>query len=102
MAVNVDERVRIAHLINPVRFPGDADLAVTQPLTFESIRRAAAQANAVAQIDLLTTQYPEDHDVIPAFFTRTPDLDRCVADLHPFSVHRKLPLIADLLARLYD
>jgi hypothetical protein len=80
----------------------DADLAHTQPLTFESMRRAAEQASSVARIDLLTAQYPEDHEIIPPFFTRAPDLDRSVADVHRFSIPRKLPLLADLLDRLYE
>ena len=94
-------RIHIAHLINPVRFPGESELTHTQPLTFESMRRAAEQAEAVARVDLLTTQYPEDHEIIPPFFTRTPDLERSVADVHSFTVRRKLPLIGDLVERLY-
>jgi hypothetical protein len=92
--------VHIAHLINPVRFPVDPALAQTQGLTFESMRLAAAQA-APARVELLTTQYPEDHEIIPASFTKTPDLERSVADLHSFTVPRKLPLLADLIDRLY-
>lgn len=98
----MNEKVHIAHLINPVRSPVAEELTYTQPLTFESMRRAASQAETVARIDLLTAQYPEDHAIIPNFFTRTADLVRCVADVHSFSVRRKLPLIADLLDRLYN
>src|SRR5271167_1997215 len=93
----MDDRLHIAHLVNPVRSPVDSDLTYAQPLTFESMRRAAEQAQDVARIDLLTAQYPDDHAIIPPYFTRTRDLDRCVADLHPFTVYRKLPLIADLV-----
>ncbi len=98
----MNDRLHIAHLVNPVRSPVEAELTYAQPLTFESMRRAAEQAEDVARIDLLTAQFPEDHEVIPPFFTRTPDLDRCVADLYPFTVYRKLPLIADLVERLYS
>lgn len=97
----MDHRLHIAHLVNPVCSPIDRDLAHAQPLTFESMRRSAEEAKDVARIDLLTAQYSEDHKIIPPYFTRTPDLDRCVADLHPFTVYRKLPLIADLVQRLY-
>jgi hypothetical protein len=93
--------VHVAHLVNPVRSPVDTALAHTQPLTFESMRLAAERAHGLAQVELLTTQYPEDHGIIPRFFRRTPDLERCVADLREFSVYRKLPLLADLLERLY-
>lgn len=65
------------------------------------MRRAAAQAEHVARVDLLTAQFAEDHEIIPGFFQRTPDLERSVADVHPFSVRRQLPLLADLLERLY-
>ncbi len=99
---SMPERLHIAHLVNPVRSPVDGDLTYAQPLTFESMRHAAEQARDVARIELLTTQYPEDHGIIPPYFARTSDLERCVADLHPFTVYRKLPLVADLVERLYS
>jgi hypothetical protein len=98
----MDEPVHIAHLINPVRFPLESALAQTQRLTFESMRLAAAQAGPDVRVDLLTTQYTEDHEIIPEFFTRTPDLDRSVTDLHLFTIGRKLPLLCDLIGRLYS
>ena len=55
----------------------------------------------MARIDLLTAQYPEDRVIIPPLFTQTNDLERSVADLGSFSVNRKLPLIGDLIERLY-
>ena len=96
------DKIHIAHLINPVRSLVDRELAHKQALTFESMRHASIQAEAVARIDLLTTQSPEDHEISPPFFTRTPDLDRSVADVRAFSVPRKLPLLCDLVARLYS
>ncbi len=96
------ERIHLAHLINPVRAPVDAALAETEPLTFESMRHAAAAARDVARVDLLTAQFREDHDVIPPYFSRTRDLERSVADLHGFSVRRKLPLLRDLMDRLHE
>jgi hypothetical protein len=98
----MDERIHIAHLVNPVRFPVAGELTDTQPLTFESMRRAAERAAREVRVELLTTQYPEDHAIIPEFFRRTPDLTRSVADVHPFTVKRKLPLACDLLERLYN
>ena len=95
------DKVHIAHLINPVRSPLDGDFADIQPLTFESMRRAAEQADAAARIDLLTTQYPEDRGIVPAYFTKTPDLERSAADMGHFTVRRKLPLLCDLVDRLY-
>jgi hypothetical protein len=97
----MSEPVHIAHLVNPVRAPIDARLAGAQLLTFESMRQAAAAASPAVRVDLLTTQYPEDHSIIPLWFSKTPDLARSVADEHRFTVHRKLPILADLLDRLY-
>jgi len=97
----MDDRIHIAHLINPVRSPVAHELSHAQPLTFESMRHAADEAEDVARVELLSTQFPEDHEIIPPFFTRTRDLDRSVADMHRFSVRRKLPMIGDLVERLY-
>lgn len=96
------EQVHIAHLINPARFPAESDLAVTQPLTFESMRIAAAEAGHDVRVDLLSAQFPEDHAIIPPFFTTTRDLTRSAADLNAFAIRRKLPLLCDLVERLYS
>jgi hypothetical protein len=93
--------VHIAHLVNPVRCPGDPALADTQQLTFESMRCAAQGAGDGVRVELLTAQYPEDHPVIPDYFRRTPDLEQSAADLFPCSAPRKLPLLRDLLDRLF-
>jgi hypothetical protein len=93
--------IHIAHLVNPVRCPAAAELTHTQPLTFESMRRAAERAGSELRVELLTTQYPQDHPVIPPYFRRTADLTRSAADMHSFTVRRELPLACDLLARLY-
>lgn len=98
----MSEILHIAHLVNPVGRPADDDLAATQFITYESMRRAAAAAAGVARVDLLTTQYPEDASVVPPDFRRTPDLERSVADVHAFRRPRKLPLLCDLVGRLYS
>jgi hypothetical protein len=98
----MEEEIHLAHLVNPVRFPVERDLAVAQPLTFESMRIAAAEAGPDVQVDLLSTQFPEDHEIIPPFFTKTPDLTRSAADCGSFTTLRKLPLLCDLLDRLYS
>jgi hypothetical protein len=96
------DKVHIAHLINPVASTGGGDFIDLQPLTFESMRAAAERAASIARVDLLTAQYAEDHEIIPAYFTRTPDLERSAADMADFTVRRKLPLLCDLVERLYN
>jgi len=92
--------MRIAHLINPVKVGPTSDLYSAQPITFESMRRAKEVARGQVEVRLLTTQYPEDHEIIPDFFEKTPDLERSVLDLDSFSPERKLPLIHDVIDRL--
>jgi hypothetical protein len=52
-------------------------------------------------VDLVTAQFPEDHDIIPNYFIQTPDLEQSAADFGEFSRPKKLPLLRDLLHRLY-
>lgn len=89
--------LHLAHIINPVNAPEGTELHTAQPLVFESMRRAAGQAKNIANIELLSTQYPEDHAIIPEYFTVLPDLERSVLDVGQFNKQKKLPLIADIL-----
>jgi hypothetical protein len=89
----------IHHIINPVKVGPQSDLYEAQPVTFESMRRAAEYAAPACKVRLLSTQYPEDHEIIPEWFVKTPDLTRSVLDMGTFKLQRKLPLVADLLER---
>jgi hypothetical protein len=92
----------IAHIVNPVRVDPSSDLWVAQPVTFASMRRAAAEVEGTLDVSLFSTQYPEDHSVIPDFVEKTSDLDRSVLDFRSFAKQRKLPLLQDVLGRLYE
>ena len=63
--------------------------------------RAIAEAQGI-KIDLLTAQFAEDREIIPDYFRQTPDLERSAADFGTFTRVRKLPLLRDLIARLYE
>ena len=91
----------IAHIVNPVRVSEDSDLFIAQPVTFEAMRRAREYAQATCEVRLLTTQYPRDQDIVPEGFQPLADLDRSVLDIGAFRVPRKLPLVRDILDRLY-
>lgn len=93
---------KLAHIINPVAVKESSDLFIAQPVTFESLRVAKQFADSAVEVSQYTAQYPEDHSIIPDSFVRTSDLDRSVLDLGAFQVPRKLPLIGDILGRLYD
>ncbi len=93
---------RIAHIINPVNVKTSSDLVTAQPITFETIRLAKEFARTRVDVRLLSAQYPEDSPFVPQGFTLTPDLDRSIIDYGQFEVRRKLPLIQDILDRLYE
>lgn len=94
--------IRIAHVINPVKVNEASDLYAAQPITFETMRIAREFAAGKAEVELLTVQYPEDHEIIPSFFRKLPDLKRSVLDIRSFHSRRKYPLIKDILAAAYE
>lgn len=97
-----DKRPTFAHIINPVIVGPQSDLYIAQPITFESMRRAKAAAAPGIEVELYTAQYSEDRDLVPHDFTMTSDLERSVMDFGRFVETKKLPLIRDILDRLYE
>lgn len=91
----------LAHIVNPVIVPESSDLFLAQPITFETMRRARAAARDVADVVLLSAQFPEDRALVPDDFVPTPDLERSALDLAEFKIPRKLPLVKDILDRAY-
>jgi hypothetical protein len=91
----------LAHIVNPVYVPPTSRFYFIQKVTYESMRVAREYALPALEVDLFSAQYPEDHSVLPAGFHQTPDLDRSVLDLGKFSPPRKLPLLSDIIQRLY-
>jgi hypothetical protein len=94
--------MKLAHIINPVKVGPNSDLYLAQPVTFETMRRAKSFAHNRIQVDLYTTQYPEDHEILPQDFTVLPDLERSVLDVAQFEFKRKVPILNDILQCLYD
>lgn len=93
---------RFAHIINPVMVDSQSDLFIAQPVTFESMRIAREAAAPGISVELFSAQYPEDHTLLPDYFTVTPDLTRSVMDFGQFGKTKKLPLIKDILDCLYE
>jgi len=91
--------IRITHIINPVKVSPKSDLFVAQPVTFETMRRAKEFAKKDVDVNLLSTCYEEDTDIIPEYFAQTENLDRSILDFDDFTVKRKLPLLRDILDR---
>jgi hypothetical protein len=93
---------KIAHIINPFLVDKASDLFIAQPITLETMKVAKKFSRGQVEVDLFTAQYPEDRALVPEGFRLTPDLDRSVLDLGSFQKKRKLPLLADILDRLYE
>lgn len=94
--------LRIAHLVNPFEAPLSSELSWAQPLTYETMRVARRFAGGEVEVSLLSAQYPEDRPVVPEGFTPTPDLTQSVLDLGTFQERRKLPLLSEVVERLYS
>ena len=92
----------IAHIINSVVVPKNSDLFVAQPITFETMRIARDFAAPSVKVSLFSAQYPEDRPLVPNYLTMTQDLDRSILDVAKKAGRRKLPLIKDILDRLYE
>jgi hypothetical protein len=90
------------HILNPVNVSEKSDLHVAQPITFASVQKALEYSRGKVEVEVLTTQYPEDRAVIPEFCRVLPDLERSVLDTGRFSKPRKLPLIGDILLRAWQ
>lgn len=94
--------LRLAHIINPFVVDRQSDLFLAQPITFETIIRAKKFVREEISVELCSAQYLEDRGIIPPDFAKTEDLNRSVGDVAYFSKERKLPLLNDILERLYS
>ncbi len=93
---------KFAHIINPIKVPQTSDLYVAQPITFETMRNAQLFASGKVEVSLFTAQYVEDMSIVPQGFCRTSNLDRSILDFGKFHHIRKLPLLRDILDRVYE
>ncbi|HRO74818.1 MAG TPA: hypothetical protein PLP27_01570 [Crocinitomicaceae bacterium] len=61
-----------------------------------------AQKFASTNVQIVTTQFDEDKEIIPKEFTQLSNLTRSVLDVNAQLEKRKLPLIGDILAKLKE
>jgi hypothetical protein len=94
--------LKFAHIINPVIVGVDSDLFIAQPITFETMRLAKEYSSQVCDVELFATTFPEDSDIVPLYFSKTVNLERSILDIGVFKIKRKLPLLKDILDRLYE
>jgi hypothetical protein len=94
--------MRLAHIVQAVLVSPKSDLHVAQPVTFESMRAARTFATGIVEVELFAANFPEAQPVVPEDFTRTETLDRSVLDFGKFRKPIKMPLVRDILDRLYE
>jgi len=94
--------LKIAHIINPLIVDESSDLYVAQPITFETMKRAKESAKNKVDVELFVAFYPEDKGIVPDYFKKTKPLDQSILDIGKFDHKKKLPLIKDILDRLYE
>ncbi|MCX6583932.1 MAG: hypothetical protein NT166_27465 [Candidatus Aminicenantes bacterium] len=93
----------IAHIINPVIVANTSDLSIAQPITFETMHLAREFAGNRVNVELYAVQYFDEERIpLPGSFIRTCDLSRSVPDVGVFLKKKNLPLIKDILDRLYE
>lgn len=97
-----DQILKFAHIINPVKVSNGSDLSIAQPVTFASMNNAALASKDTLDVQLYTTCYPEDVEIIPDYFQKARMLHRSVLDLGKFNKKRKLPILKDILQILFD
>lgn len=96
--------ITIAHIVNPVKKGPDSDLYTAQPVTFETMKRARefTRENEKVAVDQFAAYFPEDEEMVPSYFQKTKPLERSIRDVCRAPGLRKLPMIKDILDRLYE
>jgi len=75
----------IGHIIHPVIVDESSDLVIAQPITFETMNRAAGFSDGDTDVSLYAVQYHDEARIaLPGRFVRTPDLRRCATDIKTF------------------
>lgn len=78
-----------------------SDLFFAQPITFQSMLNARQNARHAVQVELLSAQYAGDIVMVPQGFKATRNLQQSVLDVAVFEHQVRLPLLAEILDRLY-
>ena len=96
-------KTTFAHIINPVVVSESSDLYRAQPITFETMKTAQefAQLKGIP-VEQYTACYIEDQMLTPEHMKQTQLLDRSILDYGTFSKQKKLPMLQDILMRVYE
>jgi uncharacterized protein YqfB (UPF0267 family) len=93
--------LRIAHIVNIFQASETSDLKLAQEVTLASMIRARSCSKQADKIELLSAQTEGDILMVPKEFKATSPLTRDVTDLKMFSKKMQLPILKDILDRMY-
>lgn len=97
------KETKFAHIINPVIVPKGSDLHRAQPITFETMKTAQEFAGLKGiEVEQYTACFKEDQPLTPNNMKQTKLLDRSILDYGKFSKQKKLPMLQDILQRVYE
>ena len=82
-------KLKLAHMTNIFNGSPDSIHSVTQPITLETMRRAANFSSDIVDVDLLACCYENEINLVPEDFLKTECLSRSVQDEGKFSVYKK-------------
>lgn len=94
--------IKISHIINPFNVDAASDLYTAQPVTFKTMNTAREFAEGKISVKLYSAHFPEDKDFVPDYFIKTRDMTRSILDINSFKKKKKLPLIKEILDKLYE
>lgn len=92
----------IAHIINIFKPPTGSDLVLAQEVTTKTMTIAKELAVKQVNVELLCCCFEEDSEIVPNNFTKTSPLTRSVLNLGDFNRPIALPVLKDILDRLYN
>lgn len=96
------DKFTIAHVINSFSADEKSDLYFAQPVTFETMRIAKQKLDEPERVQQFVCFYEEDRESVPKDFIQLPPLEYSVLDFQNMSKSVKLPLIREVLKKLYD
>ncbi|MBU2213501.1 hypothetical protein KKC44_02900 [Patescibacteria group bacterium] len=94
--------VRIAHIVNVTNPPPESDLVAAQPVTIASMRAARTFAQGKVDVEFYSVHSHTEKVDMPDGFLPLRPLERDINDIGSFRAKRPLPLLRDILDRLYE
>jgi hypothetical protein len=91
-----------AHIVNLFRPEQISDLKLAQEVTIASMIRARNESKKPNSIQLISAQTAKDLTVVPNQFLASKSLTRDVTHQHNFDKQLRLPILKDILDRVYN